>query len=250
MTLPPARRLALLVALVLVIVVCLAVSVGVVLTRGAGDSIGDKVQSLKDDAVPASGAEKDREQLLSVSREFATRFNTYGPDMLDDQGHLPQYAEITDLMSPKFADVFKDAVKIPEQTVAQLKASSTGTVYAVGVASQDADSAKVLVAGTIELAYPYKGKGGKGDKAGDGSTDGEKTISTGPQRFRYEVDLVKIDGHWLVDDFDDIDDGRPSFTQPAIPETTPGSTPSTSPGTESPSQDATSGSTGTTEGEQ
>lgn len=248
MTLSPARRRALLVSLVLVTVVCLGVSVLVVLTRGAGDSIGDKVQSLKDDAVPASGEVKDREELLSVSREFATRFNTYGPEMLDDQGKLPEYEQVSELMSPKFADIFKDAVKLPEQTVAQLKVSSTGTVYAVGVATQDVDSATVLVAGTIELTYPYSGDG-KGDDRGNSSdgADDDKRVSTGPQRFRYEVELVKIEGTWLVDDFDDIDDGRPSFTQPAIPEQTPGTDPSTSPQTEAPSEGATSEST---EGEQ
>jgi hypothetical protein len=249
-TLSPARRRALLVSLLLVIVVCLGVVTVVVLTRGAGDSVGDKLQSLKDDAVPASSQVKDREELLSVSREFATRFNTYDPSMLDDQGHLPAYASVSELMSPKFADVFQTQVTYPEKTVAQLHVTSVGTVYAVGVASQDSDSAEVLVAGTIELSYPYSdGKGGTGgsdnggDDGGDNGVGDEQNVSTGPQRFRYEVSLVKIDGTWLVDDVDDVDDGRPSFAQPQVPEQSQGTDqPSTSPSTEAPS-DSPSGST-------
>jgi hypothetical protein len=237
----PARRRALLGSLVLVIVVCLGAATLVVLTQGAGNSVGDKIRSLKDDAVPASAEVKDREEVLSVAREFATRFNTYDPSMLDDEGHLPDYAKISDLLTPKFADIFKDFVKLPEQTVAQLHVTSVGTVYADGVASQDSDSAEVLVAGTIELLYPYTGKGDKGSTSGSGD---DKQVSTGPQRFRYTVDLVKIDGSWLVDDFDDVDDGRPSFASPQIPEGT--DTPSVPP-TGSPSEGATSPSTESTE---
>jgi Mce-associated membrane protein len=246
-TLSPALRRALLASLVLVTVVCLAVVLVVVLTRGAGSTVGDKLQSLKDGDAPASSQVKDREELLSVSREFATRFNTYDPSMLDDQGHLPAYASVSELMSPKFADIFQAQVTYPEKTVAQLHVTSVGTVYAVGVATQDSDSATVLVAGTIELSYPYSDS--KGGKGGDGSGDGsdEQDVSTGPQRFRYEVSLVKIDGTWLVDDVDDVDDGRPSFAQPQVPEQSQGTeVPSTSPGTETPSGSPSS----STEGEQ
>lgn len=248
----PALRRALLVSLVLVIVVCLGLTTWIVLTRGAGSSLGDKLQSLKDGGAPASSEVKDREELLSVSREFATRFNTYDPSMLDDQGHLPAYASVSEMMSPKFADIFQTQVTYPEKTVAQLHVTSVGTVYAVGVASQDSDSAKVLVAGTIELSYPYSsGKGGKGGSDnGDGSN--EQNVSTGPQRFRYEVSLVKIDGTWLVDDVDDIDDGRPSFAQPQVPEQSQGTElPSTTPSTEAPSGSPSgSPSQSTTEGAQ
>lgn len=240
MTAPPARRRALLVSLVLVVVVCLGVATVVVLTRGAGSSLGDKISSLRDDTVPASAEVKDREELLSVSREFATRFNTYDPSMLDDEGHLPAYAEVSELMSPKFADVFKDFLKLPEQTVAQLGVSSVGTVYTVGVASQDADSASVLVAGTIEQFLPYDKDGGKkgDDGAADPDPDGDGQLSTGVKAFRYEVDLVKVNGTWLVDDFDDVDDGQPSFGQPQIPEQSPtqpdgSATPSDTPTSES-----------------
>ena len=246
----PARRRALLAVLVLVIVACLGTIAFVVSTRGSGDSLGDRLSSLKDDEVPGNNDNKDREQLLTLSREFATRFNTYDPSMLDDSGHLPDYAAIADLMTPKFGEVFADNVGYAEATVAQGGVASIGTVYAVGVSSLDGDSAEVLVAGTVELSYPYpEEKDGKGDKGDDGddpsddpSTDpsAEDRLSSGPQRFRYEVSLVKVDGSWLVDDLDDIDDGLPPFSQPSIPQdgsqtpsTDPSQTPTGSPTTES-----------------
>lgn len=233
----PAHRRAILAVLVLVIVACLGAVAFVVATRSAGDGLDERLSSLQDDDVPGSSVSDTREQLLSLSRDFALRFNTYDPSMLDDAGKLPEYASVSELMTPKFAGVFAEALKIPEQTVAQ-GASSEAVVYAVGVAAQDEDSAEVLVAGTIELSYPYpetdEGDGGATeDPEGEGSEE-EERLSTGPQRFRYQVYLVKIDGQWLVDDVDDIDDGRPPFSQPAIPEETPGETPSTTPPPASP----------------
>lgn len=253
MTLTPARRLVVLAVLVVVILACLLTSWGVVESRGTGDGLGDKISSLQDEEAPASAEVKDREQLLSLSREFATRFNTYDSSMLDDQGQLPDYRAVSELMTPKFADVFDKNVTLPEKTVAELDVASVGTVYAVGVESQDDDSAEVLVAGTVELSYPYSedgNDGGQGGSGGDGgsssgdSSDEPPRVSTGPQRFRYEVSLVKVDGTWLVDDVDDVDDGRPPFSQPAIPEQSPGATPSTTPSTDEPSADPTSDQTG------
>lgn len=248
----PTVRRATLAVLVLIVVVCLGAVALVVGTRSAGDDLGERLSSLQDDDVPGTSVGDNREQLLSISREFATRFNTYDPSMLDDQGHLPAYAEVSELMTPKFAGVFSENISLPEQTVAQYGTSSEGIVYAVGVSFQDADSADVLVAGTVELSYPLPD-----DRGGDGTggTDEEDRLSTGPQRFRYEVSLVKIDGKWLVDDVDDIDDGRPPFSQPAIPEEPGGGSPSQAPSpsgspepTGEPSSEPTSEPTG--EGDQ
>ena len=59
---------------------------------------------------------------------------------------------------------------------------------------------------------------------------------------------MKIDGNWLVDDLDDVDDGLPPFSQPSIPDTPDGQAPSTEPpSTEPPSTDPTEG--GTEEGQ-
>lgn len=230
------RRRALLVVLVLVVVACLGTVAVVIATRSTGDDLGERLSSLQDDEVPGPSVSDNREQLLTVTRQFATRFNTYDPSMLDDQGHLPDYASVADLMTPKFGGVFADNVGYAEETVSQLGVTSTATVYAVGVASQDEDSAKVLVAGTVELTTPYQpeddgdGTDGGPDEGGtDEGAEEPQQLSTGPQRFRYEVFLAKVDGSWLVDDVDDIDDGLPSFSEPSIPESPHGQPPATVP---------------------
>ncbi|WP_322937723.1 hypothetical protein [Nocardioides bizhenqiangii] len=224
----PSTRRAILAVLVLLVVACLGIVVLIVMTRSTGDGLGERLSSLQDDAVPGASVSENREQLLSISRTFATRFNTYDESMLDAEGHLTEYAEVEDLMTPKFGGVFADNVGYAEETVSQLGVASNGTVYAVGVVSQDEDSAAVLVAGTIELSYPVPDEGGgDGEESEeDPPADGER-LSTGPQRFRYELSLVKVEGNWLVDDVDDIDDGLPPFSQPSIPETEPGETPPT-----------------------
>lgn len=240
----PSTRRAILAVLVLLIVACLGTVAVIVLTRGTGDGLGDRLSSLQDDSVPGTDESDNREQLLTLSREFATRFNTYDESMLDDAGHLPDYAAVEDLMTPKFGSVFADNVGYAEQTVSQLGVASEGTVYAVGVASQDADSAEVLVAGTIELTYPVP-EGEQGSESGD-----PERLSTGPQRFRYRLSMVKIDGSWFVDDVDDVDDGLPPFSQPSIPDTEPTQLPSgTPPATEPPTTDQPSDEQ-TGEGEQ
>ena len=124
----PARRRALLAVLVLVIVACLGTIAFVVSTRGVGDGLSEQLSSLRDDEVPGASVGKDREQLLSLSREFATRFNTYDPSMLDDAGQMPEYASVADLMTPKFAEVFADNVGYAEATVAQAGVDSVGIV--------------------------------------------------------------------------------------------------------------------------
>jgi Mce-associated membrane protein len=200
-----------------VAVACLASAVGLFAARSAGEGLGDRVSSLAKDEVPQSAETEERETLLSAARTFVLRFNNYSPEMLDDTDHLPDYAATSDLMTPTFATVFDDNVGYAEQTVVQLGATRTAEVYAVGVASQDPDSARVLVAGTVELSYPYPDEADQqtsdDEQQGD-SSDDPQIVSTGPQRFRYEVSLVKVDGEWLVDNLDDIDDGLPAFADP------------------------------------
>lgn len=226
MTASPVLRWAVLAVLLLVAVGCVVGATTIVATRAAGDGLGERLQSLRDDEPPTRPEADEREQLLSLARDFVTRFNTYNPDMVDDQGKMPDYAAVADLMTAKFADVFTKNVGYAEETVRQLGAAREATVWGVGVATQDVDSAQVLVAGTVELSYPARDREG-----GDG--EDEPRLSSGPQRFRYEVSLVKVEGRWLVDDLDDVDDGLPPFSQPSIPEDAPegGATDPTAPTT-------------------
>lgn len=222
-----------------VLVAGLVVSATIVFARGAGPGLGDRISSISD---PPADATKDREKALAAARAFAQRFNTYGPDLLDSNGKMPDYAAIGDLMTAKFADVFKDNVGYAEQVVVETKIDRKGQVYAVGVSAIDQDSATLLVGGIVEFSYPDP-------------NDASERVPFAPLRFRYEVSLVKQDGRWLVDDFDDIDDDLPSFADSAdapvgAPTDAP---PSGAPSTDAPSSDAPttpapSSSTGAPEG--
>lgn len=210
-TLGARARWALLGLLLGVVVAGLVVSAVTVFGRGAGDSIDDKVSSIFDPPTDATG---EREEVLAAARTFVQRFNTYGPDLLDANGKMPQYAAVGELMTAKFETVFEKNVGYAEETVKQTDIGRKGTPYGVGLASMDGDSAEVLAAGIVEFSYP----------APEGS---EEPITFEPYRFRYQVSLVKVGGTWLVDDLDDLDDDLPSFAQASIPGSgTPSSGPS------------------------
>lgn len=194
-----------------VMVAGLGVSIWMVVDRGAGDDPFDRLSSLRD---PVADPAAEREEVLAAGRTFVQRFNSYGPELLDDSGKMPEYAAVGDLMSAKFRTVFEKNVGYAEQTVVETMIERIGKPYAVGIASLDADSAELLVAGVVEFSYPDP-------------KDSEERVTFEPLRFRYQVSMVEIDGEWLVDDLDDLDDDLPSFTEASIPETgAPSGTPS------------------------
>ena len=86
--------------------------------------------------------------------------NTYGPDLLDDQGQMPEYRELVEGGDhPEVQDLLRAAgVAAAEQTVTQAGLARTAKVFATGVSAIDDDSATALVAGTFTDSYP-KGKG-------------------------------------------------------------------------------------------
>ncbi len=131
----------------------------------------------------ADDAAADREEAMSLSEQFMLRMGTYGPDLLDGQGQMPDYRSgVKELITPKFATSFDTQVGAAEQLVAQSGVSRKAAVYATGVSSIDADSADVLVAGSFTDSYRGKGPGE-------------------PLAVRMQVSLVKVQGDWLVDDF-------------------------------------------------
>lgn len=152
-------------------------------------------------------SQPQRDEVMSVARQFMLAINTYGPDQVDDQGQMPQYRQdVTALITPKFQASFDQSVTIAEQT-AKAGLTRKADVFATGVSSLDQDSATVLVAGSF--TNTYAGKGGK-------------QVSDEPAPFRVAVQVVRIGGKWLVDDFapvTGVDDGSGSSlpSAPASP---------------------------------
>lgn len=178
---PPARaprwRVLLAGVLALVVVACIALLVWL---SASGRSPAD------------GGLERpdEREQVMSLTDQFVKRLGTYSPDMLDDSGQMPDYRDqVRAVITPKFAADFDKEVATAEQLVAQGGITRTADVFATAVSSIDDDSARVLVAGAFTDSYAQ----GSGKKA--------RTIEQEPLPFRFTVDLVTIDGEWLVDDF-------------------------------------------------
>ena len=178
---PPRWRTVLAVALTLVVMACLALLVW--LTAGGRASADGGLDH-----------SEEREQVMSLTDQFVKRLGTYSPDMLDDSGQMPDYRDqVREVITPKFAADFDKEVATAEQLVAQGGITRTADVFATAVSSVDDDSARVLVAGAFTDSYS-QGEG----KQGSGKV---RTVDQEPLPFRFTVDLVMIEGEWLVDDF-------------------------------------------------
>ena len=136
-------------------------------------------------------AQTDREAVMAQTQQFVLRLNTYGPSMLDAQGRMPGYrSRVKAVITPKFAVSFDQSVAIAEQSVKNYGLHRTCAVFATGVEVLDSDTAQVLVAGSFSQTA---------------RTQHGKEVPTGePAPFRLRVSLDKIDGQWLVDDYQPV----------------------------------------------
>jgi Mce-associated membrane protein len=141
----------------------------------------------------ADEAQAEREAVMSQTEQFVLRLNTYGPDQLDDEGHLADYqSQVEDVITPKFATDFETSgLPIAEQTVAQAGYGRRAEVFGVGVESLDEDSATAIVAAGLTGSYPDP----------KNPDDTAKRVDAEQDVLRWEVDLVRTDGTWLVDDY-------------------------------------------------
>ena len=140
---------------------------------------------------PTDRVDTDREAVMAQTQQFVLRLNTYGPSMLDGQGRMPSYrSRVKEVITPSFAVSFDQSVAVAEQSVKNYGLHRTCAVFATGVELLDSDTAQVLVAGSFSQT------------ARDGAG---KEVPTGePAPFRLRVSLDKIDGHWLVDDYQPV----------------------------------------------
>jgi hypothetical protein len=154
---------------------------------------GTLVWLLADRRGEADDVQTQRESVMSQTEQFVLRLNTYGPDQLDDQGHLTDYRkQVIEVITPKFAADFESSgLPLAEQTVTKAGYARTAKVFGVGVESLDADSATALVAAGLTSSYPDPKH----------PRDASKRVSSDTEVLRWEVDFVKTGGKWLVDDY-------------------------------------------------
>ena len=162
-------------------------------------SAGALVWLLADRRGEADALQSEREAVMAQTQQFVLRLNTYGPDQLDDQGHLTSYKNsVTAVITPKFAaDFEKSGLPIAEQMVSGSGYARTAKIFGVGVESVDADSATAIVAAGTTATYPDP----KHPK------DASKRVTGDQGVVRWEVDLVKTQGRWLVDDYTPVTGG-------------------------------------------
>lgn len=166
--------------------VLLGVLVAVLLASG-----GTMIWLLAGRTGEADDQQSQREAVMAQAEQFMLRVNTYGPDLLAEDGTMPEYRKLVlEVITAKFKASFEKGVTAAEQTVAKAGVGRTAKIFATGVSSLDADSATVLVAGSFTNSYPKNAKNLDSDRVEDV-----------PAPFRVEVQLVKTEGEWLVDDF-------------------------------------------------
>jgi Mce-associated membrane protein len=146
----------------------------------------------------SSGVQADREEVMSQARQFVLRVNTYGPDLLEADGTMPEYRDLVgEVITDKFDEDFLQSVPAAEATVAQAGYGRVAEVFGAGVATIDSDSATALVAGSFTSSYPDP-------------EDEAQRVDDVPLPFRVQVELVKVDGEWLVDGFAPVTGEEPA----------------------------------------
>jgi Mce-associated membrane protein len=137
----------------------------------------------------AEEIQSQREEVMSVGEQFMLRKETFAPKDLDDEGRLSDYsARVAEMITPKLETDFEEQTRSLEQLVSKNGLESTSDVYSTAVSGLDDDSADLIVVGDTTFKF-------SGNQA-----------QTAP--FRYQVTLVKTDGEWLVDDFEDVGGGQ------------------------------------------
>jgi Mce-associated membrane protein len=120
-----------------------------------------------------------RAQAVNAASQFALRMDTF------DGKDIDAYSKkVQELLTTKYKSEFDKQFEPFKQVYSQAQAVGTGKVVMSGVASYDPDSATVLV-------------------VHDGSVK-SKLGQSQVRHQRWTIDLVKVGGRWLVDDFSPV----------------------------------------------
>jgi Mce-associated membrane protein len=119
-----------------------------------------------------------RADVTRAAERFAVAVNNYDAASVDDYK-----TEVAELLSTKFRSEFDQAMEDIALQVREVEMTSRGEVLASGVATIDADSARVLVVADAAVST---------------------VVDERQRHFRWEVFLVKVGGEWLVDDFSPV----------------------------------------------
>ena len=95
---------------------------------------------------------------MAQTEQFMLRMGTYGPDLLDEQGGMPEYrSRVKEVITPEVRGVVRQAGRHRRAAASPSPASrGSADVFATGVSAIDSDSATALVAGTFTDTYPKR----------------------------------------------------------------------------------------------
>ena len=132
---------------------------------------------------PVSGAsalpsDQERSEATATAQQFALRM-----DNVDGTKFDTYVKRIDQLLTTKAKAKNKQAFDAMRQAYTAAKVTGTGKILLSGVADIDSDSATVLVAHDATV---------------------KTTQGNIAHHYRWNVDLVKVGGHWLVDDFNPV----------------------------------------------
>lgn len=129
--------------------------------------------------------EEDRAAAIDAARTFTETWNTFRPKEVESY-----LEEVRPLLTAKFRTQFDDAAEDVVTGITQQRLFSKGEVLVngdgiplVGIASMDKDSAEVLVVSDAKRV-----------------ANRQRVL----RHWRWQVSLVKSDGEWLVDDFEEV----------------------------------------------
>lgn len=151
----------------------LAAVLALVLVAGAVVAVvmWTKVRAADDQA-------QQRAEASAVASQFALRM-----DKVDGSDFAGYIASVNKLLTTKAKTKNNQQLQLLKETYQAAKVQGSGKVVVTGVGADDEDSATVLVVHDADVT----------------TTQGKLK-----HHYRWEVDLVKVGGRWLVDDFNPV----------------------------------------------
>lgn len=136
----------------------------------------DPLNPLSD--APAAPAEAQRKQATAVAEQFALRM-----DNVDSAKFDAYVKSVNGMLTTKAKTKNSEVFDTMKQSYEAAKVKGTGKVLATGLSDIDDDSATVLVAHDASV---------------------QTTQGNIEHHYRWSVNLVKVSGKWLVDDFNPV----------------------------------------------
>jgi hypothetical protein len=138
------------------------------------DNLTDKPFSLSNSGrtIPTDA---ERHEVVAVAEQFCLRVDAFDGD--DPEGYRKL---VTPMLTTKYKKAFDTEFDAVQKLGVQAGQKGKGTIVVSGVADMDEDSARVLVVHDNTITSQA------------GSTS---------RHYRWTIDLNKVDGKWLIDDF-------------------------------------------------